>query len=212
MYALPHDADRCLRRQIGARKRLGMIAAAQDSAKAVMIEFAALASRHIPLLHRWLNQGEALKWYGRRPQSEADLRLRYLVDKPRSGTHAYVIRRDAEPIGYLQHYRLADYPEYARLIGAAPGDHGLDLFIGRDDLLGRGLGTAIVTAALDQLIFSQPAAQRCLVGPSPENERAIRCYARCGFRHERTVSSPEGEQEYVMVLERPSRSPRSATA
>jgi hypothetical protein len=77
--------------------------------------------------------------------------------------------------------------------------------IGNDELLGKGIGTAVVRRALAELVFSQRDAARCVLGPSPDNPRAIRCYEKCGFRHLRTVQPPEGEAEYVMAVARPPR-------
>jgi RimJ/RimL family protein N-acetyltransferase len=167
-----------------------------------MITFTPLVESHLPLMHRWLNEGEALRWYGRRPINEESIRRKYLVMKPQTGTRCLIILHDREPIGYLQHYRIGDYPEYCLQVGGGSHDHGLDLFIGCRERIGLGIGTRIVVTALADLIFSQNGAQRCLLGPSPDNKRAIRCYEKCGFRYIRTVTAPDGEKEYLMVVER----------
>lgn len=139
-----------------------------------MITFVPLVESHVSLMHRWLSDGEALRWYGRQPATEESIHQKYLVAKPQTGTRCFIVHHDQEPIGYLQHYRISDHPQYGSLVGAEPHDNGMDLFIGRDDRIGRGLGTQIVAAALKGLIFAQPDAARCLVGPSPDNKRAIR--------------------------------------
>lgn len=156
-------------------------------------------------MHRWLNQGEAFRWYGRRATTEEDIRQKYLVAKPRKGTRCFIVQHAQEFIGFLQYYRIGDYPAYAALLGAEAHDFGMDLFIGRDDLLGRGLGTLIVKTAIRELIFAQADAERCLVGPSPDNQRAIRCYEKCGFRYVKTIVAPDGEHEYIMTLVRPAK-------
>ncbi len=166
------------------------------------VAFVLLEESHIPLMERWLNSGEAFRWYGGRLRTEEELRRKYLVEKPRTGTHCFIIEYGGRPIGYLQYFRIADYPDYYSLLCAEPHDYCLDLFIGRDDCIGRGIGTQVVRAALDRLIFTRPDAGRCLLGPSPENKRAIRCYEKCGFRHMRTVTSDSGEVEYVMAVEK----------
>ncbi len=167
-----------------------------------MITFIPLNESHIPLMHRWLSDGEAFRWYGRQPATEEGIRQKYLITKPRTQTRCFIVRKDEDPIGYLQYYRISDHPAYRCLVGAGPHDYGMDLFIGRDDRIGRGVGTRIVAAALRELIFAHADAERCLVDPSPENKRAIRCYEKCGFQHVRTVVANDGEQEYVMVVEK----------
>jgi RimJ/RimL family protein N-acetyltransferase len=172
-----------------------------------MITFVPLDESHVALMHRWLSGGEALRWYGRHPTTEERLRQKYLIAKPQEGTRCFIVQHDYEPIGYLQYYRIRDHPRYGSLVGAEPHDYGMDLFIGQDDRIGRGVGTQIVAAALKELIFAQADAERCLVGPSPENHRAIRCYEKCGFRHVKTVVASDGEQEYVMVVDKPNQTP-----
>lgn len=168
-----------------------------------MITFVQFNECHVALMHRWLNHGEALRWYGRQPATEKSIRQKYLIAKPREGTRCFIVQHDDAPTGYLQLYHMSDHPLYSSVVGAKPHDYGMDLFIGRDDQIGRGLGTQIVAAALTELIFSQADAKRCLVGPSPENQRAIRCYEKCGFRHIKTVATNVGEQEYIMVVNKP---------
>ena len=165
--------------------------------------FIPLAESHIALMHSWLSDGEALRWYGRQLATEESLRQKYLITKPQTGTRCFIVHYHQDPIGYLQYYCISDHPQYGSLVGAGPHDYGMDLFIGRDDQIGRGLGTRIVAAALKELIFTQADAERCLVGPSPENKRAIRCYEKCGFRYVKTVTTNDGEQEHVMAVGKP---------
>jgi len=151
---------------------------------------------------KWLNQGEVLRWYGKRPQSTKEIEKKY---RPKthsdSKTKGYIIENRGSPIGYLQCYRISDHPSYYAQISASPGDYGIDLFIGADSRIGRGLGKSIVKAALESLVFAHEDASRCIIAPSPENARAIKCYENCGFEYVRTVEFPSGEQEYVMALE-----------
>lgn len=176
-----------------------------------MITFIPLDASHIALMHRWLSHGEAFRWYGRQPTTEESVRQKYLVAKPQEGTRCFIVQHDQEPVAFLQYYRISDHPRYASLVGAEPHDYGMDLFIGRDDQIGRGIGTQIVAAALKELIFAQADAKRCLVGPSPENQRAIRCYEKCGFRYVKTVLTNDTEPEYIMVVETPNASPTRAS-
>ncbi len=170
------------------------------------ITFIKLAEEHIHLMRDWLSSGEALRWYGRdEPTDEPALRQKYLIDKPRRGTPNFIICHKGAPIGHIQYYRATDYPEWCAAVSGRPGDYGLDLFIGRDDLLGQGLGTRVVKAALTDLVFAQADAKRCLLGPEPENLRAIRCYEKCGFKYDRTAIMKNGDAEYIMIIERPMR-------
>lgn len=82
-----------------------------------MVEFIPLDESHIPLMLLWLSSGEALRWNGEdEPKTEAELRQKYLIDKPKGGTHSFVIQKDGQPIGHIQYYRVSDYPEWCSLV------------------------------------------------------------------------------------------------
>jgi len=96
--------------------------------------FRRLSREDLPTLHRWLNDGPVLKWYGKSPQTLAEVTRRYRSridgDDP---THVYigVASRAGErqaDIGMLQTYRIEDHPDYARAVGAEPGWGGLVYF------------------------------------------------------------------------------------
>jgi len=115
-----------------------------------MITFVPFDEFHIPPMLGWLSDGEALRWNGDDGTTEGELRHKYLVEKPRGGTHSYVIQYDGEPIGHVQYYRVIDYPEWCSMVSGESGDYGLDLFIGRNDLVGQGIGTRVVRNALSE--------------------------------------------------------------
>lgn len=62
-----------------------------------------------------------------------------------------------------------------------PGLRAIDIWLGEAGDLGRGLGTAMMRAALDRC-FADPTVMAVLVDPLADNERAHRFYRRCGFR------------------------------
>ena len=61
-----------------------------------------------------------------------------------------------------------------------PGLRAFDIWIGEAKDRGRGLGSAMMRAALD-LAFSDPAVKAVIIDPLTSNTRAIRFYDRCGF-------------------------------
>lgn len=102
--------------------------------------------------------------------------------------------------------RLADHPcgWVIEVDGAFAGEARLDninrqdqrarMAIGlfSDRSLGRGIGRAAVRLVLDQA-FGEMGLHRVDLRVLSFNERAIRCYRACGFRHEGT----ERESAYV---------------
>jgi RimJ/RimL family protein N-acetyltransferase len=78
---------------------------------------------------------------------------------------------------------------------------GIDQFLADADQLGRGLGTAMVSAFVARL-FEDPAVTRVQTDPAPDNRRAVRCYEKAGFRPDREIDTPDG-RALVMYCERP---------
>ncbi|MFZ5951681.1 MAG: GNAT family N-acetyltransferase [Candidatus Rifleibacteriota bacterium] len=168
-----------------------------------MISFIPFKELHLPLMVKWLKQGESMRWYARHLQTDAEIIEKYRFRSNQEGVFCYIITIDGQAAGYIQVYFLDRFSDYFNLLNGKPGDFGLDLFIGEDSLLGKGLGTEIVAKALNDLVFSRSNVFRCLLGPDPENKRAIRVYEKCGFVFQQVVRTPEGNDEYVMVVANP---------
>ncbi|MCL5116506.1 MAG: acetyltransferase [Firmicutes bacterium] len=132
-------------------------------------------------LRRWLTTPEVLAYYeGRdRPHTEEMVRERYLSKTGEPVQGLLILWWDA-PAGYLQVYPLsmADCVAY----GYEPGlsVFGMDLFIGEPSLWNQGIGTAVVMEAAHAL-FTRGGAQRLVVDPRVENDRAVHVYKKCGF-------------------------------
>ncbi len=61
-----------------------------------------------------------------------------------------------------------------------PGLRAIDIWIGPPDALGRGIGTAMMRAAL-ALCFAPPDVHAVVIDPRPDNHAAHRFYRRLGF-------------------------------
>src|SRR5262249_11369177 len=160
--------------------------------------FRPLAYDDLPLMVRWLNTPHVREWWRHDPSTleEAVAKCAPRIEG-REATAAYVILCDERPIGYIQVYRIADWPEYARAVAVEEGAAGADLFIGEAGHVHRGLGAPILHAFLREVVFAMPGVICCVVGPAASNASAIRAYEKAGFRHVKTVVVPgEDEPEY----------------
>jgi aminoglycoside 6'-N-acetyltransferase len=154
-------------------------------------------------MHRWLNTQHVTRWYGDAPSFE-EVREKY---EPRiSGqvpVEPYLILHGELPIGYIQWYRLSDYSAYAESVRVEEDAAGVDLFIGEAEYLHRGLGSHVLRRFLARVVFADGRVGSCVIGPSVENEAAIRACAKAGFRHFGTVQVPgEPAPEYLMRVSR----------
>ncbi len=97
------------------------------------------------------------------------------------------IELDGEPVGYCQFYRVegaedmeAPQEEYGRFVREGENVFGVDMFLGKAELRGRGIGSRILKLLCGAL-FGQFGADVITVDPKTHNARAIRCYHKCGF-------------------------------
>jgi aminoglycoside 6'-N-acetyltransferase Ib len=165
--------------------------------------FRPLTPADLPLLHEWLARPHVAEWWGR-PQSLAEVEQEFgPLMGDQSTTRPYIALRDGRPIGYIQSYVALGSGDRWWPDEHDPGVRGIDQFLAHFGQLGRGLGTAMVRAFIQQL-FTDPAVTRIQTDPSPGNSRAIRCYEKAGFRAVREVDTPDG-RALLMVCDRPER-------
>lgn len=168
-----------------------------------IFSFQPLTLADLPMLHEWLTRPHVAEWWSR-PSSLAEVDEEYapLITDGDSTDHAYIVLADGEPIGFIQSYVAMGggsgdgwWPDERD-----PGVRGIDQFLAHRELLGHGVGTAMVKAFVRKL-FDDPAVTRIQTDPSPDNARAIRCYEKAGFRALREVDTPDG-RALLMICER----------
>ena len=159
------------------------------------------------LMHEWLNNPEVAAWYGLGMENRTNPTLEEVIEdySPRmrgeSPTLPYTMRIDGRRIGYIQCYRIGDWPPYAAVLGMDDDAWAIDLFIGEDDMRGRGLGATILARFVRHHIFIRDRVTTCIVSPNPMNKRGISCYEKAAFEYVKTVFvEHEQDYEYVMVL------------
>ncbi len=179
------------------------------------IGFRTLTDGDAALMHRWLNNPEVARWYGLGFANETYPSLEevsaYYAERlnRKRPIYLFIIEADKRPVGFIQTYRIGDYPDYARILDCDDDAWGIDLFIGEDDTRGGGFGTRVIERFLETLVFSRPGVTAAVLAPSPDNARGIRCYQKAGFRHLKTVFvEAEGSEEYIMVRENKPSPPR----
>lgn len=121
-------------------------------------------------------------------------------------------REPNRPIGLVQRYTFADNPGYIEELApllAVPGEAlSMDYFIGEPDALRRGLGSAMLHAALQSTWRDYPNAPSVVVPVSAANTASWRVLERIGFR--RVAQGPltpdnpiDGPEHYVYAIARP---------
>lgn len=142
------------------------------------------------LLDRWCGSEEVCRYFEQRILSPEEIRRKY---HPRTLEDAavpvYVIEAEGRPVGIIQYQAIGDE---SRACCCLSGENGyeIDLFIGEEDLRGKGIGRAAISLLM-RFLFEQKAADVLVLCPVRENIRAIRCYQACGFQEKGRFSAPD---------------------
>jgi aminoglycoside 6'-N-acetyltransferase len=126
-------------------------------------------------LAAWLAVPHVARWWGEAKDAVPSI-LAHLADPAMRCRIVSIAGREA---GYIQSYdphAEADHPYRDQ----PPGTLGIDQFIGEADLVGRGHGPALIDCFV-RLAFAE-GARRIITDPDPANQRAVRAYAKAGFR------------------------------
>jgi aminoglycoside 6'-N-acetyltransferase len=163
-----------------------------------VIEFRPLTEEDLPLVASWLRREHVREWW-RDPIDDA-------IDKRLAGieagrTEQFLIVVDDVPVGMIQAYLVSDYPEWEEIVGAEPGLIGLDLFIGEEDWVGRGVGPRVIDAFTREVVFARPGTSACVATVEEANRRSWRAFEKAGFRRVRDVEE-EGLPHRLMRLDR----------
>ncbi|MDR7269885.1 RimJ/RimL family protein N-acetyltransferase [Pelomonas saccharophila] len=151
------------------------------------MEFTPLAEADLPMLHEWLGRPHVAQWWG--PADSVDeLREDFLSG---GTTRAFIARLDGEAIGFVQCYVVMGSGDGWWEDETDPGARGVDQFLAHPGQLNRGLGRAMVQAFVARL-FEDSTVSFVQTDPSPDNPRAIRCYAAAGFEAVGEVLTPDG--------------------
>ncbi len=172
------------------------------------LDFAAVREVDLPLLRKWLLRPHVAEWWGTADALD-ELRADYIagVDEP-NATRGYIVSLRARPIGFIQSYVVKGAGGGWWESETDQGARGIDQFLAEPADLGKGLGTAMIGAFVARL-FDDPGVTVVQTDPDPANARAIRCYARAGFRPVGVVETPGGPA-LLMRCRRP-RSPSRRT-
>lgn len=166
-------------------------------------DFRPFSADDFPLLLDWLARPHVARWWGTPPTAD-ELREEFSpLLAPSSSVRPYIALHAGAPVGFVQSYVAAGSGDGWWPDETDPGVVGIDLFLAHADLLGRGLGTAMVRAFVDRL-FRDPSVTRIQTDPAPDNDVAIRVYEKAGFRRVGEVRTPDGPA-MLMIRDRDAR-------
>ncbi|PJJ56198.1 aminoglycoside 6'-N-acetyltransferase [Mumia flava] len=161
--------------------------------------FRAMTDADLPDFVRWRNEPHVTTWFPRPPADVDAARDRYGARL--RGDHPTVMRvamLDGRPVGYVQDFPVDANDEYAVRI-QLPGAAGFDYLIGEPDLVGRGLGTAMLRAYVPAVLLdAHPDAPWIVACPDARNAASLRVLDKLGFEQRQWITPP-GEEFAVIV-------------
>lgn len=148
-------------------------------------------------LSKWLSDDRVLEYYeGRDRPHDLKLVMKNFFED-RDNITQCIVQYDRQDIGYIQFYPIENdekikygYKDEKEVV------YGMDQFIGEVDHLNKGIGTQLVKATVDY-ILRERNANKIIMDPQVWNERAIKCYEKCGFMKKKYLEQHEWhEGEY----------------
>lgn len=167
------------------------------------LAFRALTVDDLPLLHEWLQREHVRRWWSDRETYEAVVEHYRPSIEGVDPTHLYLIVDNERPIGFIQTYRVVDYPEYRDLVQVEDGVAGVDLFIAEPELVGRGLGTEALRKFVDDVVFADARVQACIADPDVDNVASLRAFEKAGFVRVREFVDPSDQRPHALVRREP---------
>src|SRR5258708_26326061 len=131
--------------------------------------FRPMSETDLPLVKRWLGEPHVMQWWGDTYEQfdivSGDLEVEAMDQ--------FIVATDDRPFGYLQCYNPAVWPDNS-LARPPQGTRGIDQFIGEQDMVDRGHGSAFIRRFIDQLLAG--GTSRVITDPDPSHARALRAY------------------------------------
>lgn len=157
--------------------------------------FRPLGAGDLEVLHRWLNEPGVVHWWEGNDVSWPAVVAAYGPDRDDTTEH-YLALVDGSPVGWIQCYAPDDDDEDAAQwyrLGVPRSTAGIDYLVGEPSARGTGLGSAMIRAFVDQVVFAtHPDWTHVAASPFAANVASCRALEKAGFRFIGTFDDPDG--------------------
>jgi len=166
----------------------------------VRIGFRPLTADELPLLYEWLQSKHIQRWWTDRETYDEVVQHYLPAIEGSEQTDLYLILSEGLPVGFIQTYRVSDYPDYRDLVAVEEGVAGVDLFVAEPELTGRGFGSEALRRFVADIVFSDPEIHACVADPDAENVASLRAFEKAGFRVVRRFVDPSDNDKLHALL------------
>ncbi len=166
------------------------------------LTFRPLAPDDLPLMHRWLNDPDVVRWWEGDDVSWEGVTRDYGPERDLDGVEHWIATLDDRPIGWISCRDIAEWPEESAAwtaLGAGPHTAGIDYLIGDAAERGIGLGARMIRQFVIDIGFGRhPDWQQAGADPFTANTRSWGALARTGFTRAGTYGA--GADECTLML------------
>lgn len=166
-----------------------------------MIEFRPLGEKDLRQLHEWLQREHVKRWW--RDSRTYDETVAHYTPSVRGEepTDHYVIVFDGREIGMIETYLVSDHPEWEAIVHQGHGVAGVDLLLGEEEVIGRGVGPEVLRAFARDIVFARVEVRALVATVDEENRRSWRAFEKAGFVNVSDVEEDDRPHR-LMRLER----------
>ena len=146
----------------------------------------------LPALTRWLQAPHVRRWWHNDGEPTTD-RVTATYGPRVDGTtptRMWVVEVNGRSVGFVQDYRIGDYPGFA-LLTPDPDAIGLDYAIGEPGWAGRGLGARLLWAWMQDAHRRFPDATSYFAAPDHANAASLRILDKVGFTRGTWFDEPQ---------------------
>jgi aminoglycoside 6'-N-acetyltransferase len=153
----------------------------------------AMTRGDLSVVTRWRQTEHIRRWWA----SEGEPTAERIAERygPRidglSPTRMWVAEVNGRSVGFVQDYRIGDYPEYA-VLGPDPTAIGLDYAL-CEEWSGRGYGARVLWAWMARARQRFPDAATYFAAPDHRNAASLRVLAKAGFSEGLWFDEPNDE-------------------
>ncbi|HEX5917117.1 MAG TPA: GNAT family N-acetyltransferase [Nocardioides sp.] len=147
----------------------------------------------LPALARWLAAPHVRRWWhsdGEPTEDRVAASYGPRIDGA-TPTRLWVAEVNGRSVGFVQDYRIRDYPSFA-LLAPDPDAIGLDYAIGEPEWAGRGLGSRVLWAWMRRAAQRFPDATAFFAAPDHANAASLRILDKVGFERGTWFDEPQG--------------------
>lgn len=150
------------------------------------VSFRRMTEGDLPLIAAWLREEHVQEWW-KDPSAPEGVEAKYL---PRINgvdpTEMLIIVWEGRDVGMIQRYRMCDHPGWKRSLAPSgltfSAAAGIDYMIGVRNLIGRGIGSAVVATFSADVFARHPDVGEIVVTPQAANRASCRVLEKAGYR------------------------------